>query len=74
MRDLRIPPPPDRFRSSAHTAEALRAREIFVRAAAEAWQRAGQPSTAERLTDAADASRAVAPDPFTPAIPRGSRS
>ena len=54
-RDLHIPPPPDRLRSSACTEEALRTREVFVRAAAEVWLQAGQTATADPLTDAADA-------------------
>lgn len=53
--DFRIPPTPDRLRAPAYTDDAIRARETFVRTAADAWRRAGQPDTADRLSSAADA-------------------
>ena len=39
--ELRIPPLPDRPHAPAYTPEAIAMRERFVRAAAEAWSRAG---------------------------------
>ena len=47
--ELRIPPLPDRPHAPAYTPEAIAMREHFVRAAAEAWSRAGHQTAAERL-------------------------
>ena len=55
--DLRIPPAPDRLRAPAYTPKATATRERFVRAAAEAWARAGDRETAERLSAVAEALR-----------------
>ena len=59
----------------AYTATALAQREQFIRSAAEAWRRAGDARTAERLSGAADglAERLSGLRPGTTTEPGGSR-